>query len=153
MLKGPHRRHFPDDALADDGSKLSWQIDSGVSHPHDHPSLSLIHSQRCLGGSSSINGMVWYHPTQPEIDTLKSLGNKGWDWNSLYPYMKAVENNHLPNNEQARKWGEGMMEYVKQAQLDKIGAWCRHATAMLSHARISSPGDARQGSRNVHRHS
>ncbi|KAI5829486.1 alcohol oxidase [Schizophyllum commune Tattone D] len=72
------------DALADDGSKLSWQIDSG----------------RCLGGSSSINGMVWYHPTQPEIDTLKSLGNKGWDWNSLYPYMKAVENNHLPTNEQ-----------------------------------------------------
>ena len=44
--------------------------------------------------------MVWYHPTQPEIDTLKSLGNKGWDWNSLYPYMKAVENNHLPTNEQ-----------------------------------------------------
>ena len=25
---------LPDDALADDGSKLSWQIDSGVSHAH-----------------------------------------------------------------------------------------------------------------------
>jgi len=26
----------------------------------------------------------------------------------------------IPQNEQARKWGEGMMGYVKQAQLDKI---------------------------------
>ncbi|KAL1744224.1 hypothetical protein HDZ31DRAFT_82832 [Schizophyllum fasciatum] len=72
------------DALADNGTALSWKIDSG----------------RCLGGSSSINGMVWYHPTQPEMDALKTLGNKGWDWNSLYPYMKAVENNHLPSNAQ-----------------------------------------------------
>ncbi|TRM56965.1 hypothetical protein BD626DRAFT_516982 [Schizophyllum amplum] len=72
------------DALGDDGSALGWQIDSG----------------RCLGGSSSINGMVWFHPTKPEMDALKNLGNKGWDWNSLYPYMKAVEHNHLPNDAQ-----------------------------------------------------
>lgn len=71
-------------ASAEDGSALSWQIDSG----------------RCIGGSSSINGMVWFHPTQPEMDTLEALGSQGWNWNQLYPYMLAVENNHLPNDEQ-----------------------------------------------------
>jgi hypothetical protein len=29
---------------------------------------------------------------------------------------------HLPKNEQARKWGEGVIEYAKQAQLDKLSA-------------------------------
>ncbi|KAJ7275364.1 maintenance of telomere capping protein 1 [Mycena haematopus] len=28
---------------------------------------------------------------------------------------------YLPKNEQARKWGEGMIEYAKTAQLDKLG--------------------------------
>lgn len=72
------------DALAEDGSALSWKIDSG----------------RCVGGSSSINGMVWFHPTKPEMDALEALGSKGWNWETLYPYMTAVETYHLPNDEQ-----------------------------------------------------
>lgn len=61
----------------------------------------------------------------------------GWGWGSVWNAASAARTaataavqqartvvdeqvKHLPNNEQARKWGEGMMEYVKQAQLDKI---------------------------------
>ncbi|KAL1664706.1 hypothetical protein GGF50DRAFT_54311 [Schizophyllum commune] len=73
------------DALAENGTALSWKIDSG----------------RCVGGSSSINGMVWFHPTKPELDALEALGAKGWNCDTLYPYMTAVENYHLPNAEQA----------------------------------------------------
>ncbi|KAL1743688.1 hypothetical protein HDZ31DRAFT_40382 [Schizophyllum fasciatum] len=80
----PEQCNWKYEALGDDGSPLSWKIDSG----------------RCIGGSSSINGMVWYHPTQPEMDTLEALGSQGWNWYQLHPYMKAVENYHLPNDEQ-----------------------------------------------------
>ena len=38
------------------------------------------------------------------------------------PTMQNVQ--ELANNEQARKWSEGVMGYVKQAQLDKISASC-----------------------------
>jgi len=53
--------------LADDGSLLNTTIDSGA----------------CIGGSTSINGMVWYRPTKAEVDQLETLGNPGWNWDTL----------------------------------------------------------------------
>ncbi|KAL5522853.1 hypothetical protein ACEPAG_8871 [Sanghuangporus baumii] len=62
-------------AFDESGSRLSWSIDSGA----------------CIGGSTSINGMVWFRPTKDELDTLQTLGNPGWNWNTLEPYMEAIE--------------------------------------------------------------
>ncbi|KAF8887944.1 maintenance of telomere capping protein 1 [Gymnopilus junonius] len=58
----------------------------------------------------------------------------GWGWGSvgsvwssasaaLEKAKSAVDEQvkHLPKNEQARKWGEGVIEYAKTAQLDKLG--------------------------------
>ncbi|KAK2617016.1 hypothetical protein QQS21_000107 [Conoideocrella luteorostrata] len=67
-----------------DGQKLNATIDAGA----------------CIGGSTSINGMVWYRPTRAEIDQLESLGNPGWNWNTLEPYMEAIERNIPPTEEQ-----------------------------------------------------
>ncbi|KAI5120562.1 hypothetical protein M0805_002512 [Coniferiporia weirii] len=68
-------------AYDESGNPLSWTIDSGA----------------CIGGSTSINGMVWYRPTKAEIDKLELLGNPGWNWDSLEPYMEAIEHNTPPN--------------------------------------------------------
>ncbi|KAJ6787515.1 hypothetical protein PWT90_02278 [Aphanocladium album] len=57
----------------------------------------------CIGGSTSINGMVWYRPTKAEIDRLETLGNPGWNWATLHPYMEAIERNIPPNEEQIRQ--------------------------------------------------
>ncbi|KAG5648194.1 hypothetical protein DXG03_006149 [Asterophora parasitica] len=55
----------------------------------------------------------------------------GWGWGSVWSTASAAiqqaktvvdeQVKALPKNEQARKWGEGVMEYAKSAQLDKIG--------------------------------
>ncbi|PAV20424.1 alcohol oxidase [Pyrrhoderma noxium] len=71
-------------AYDENGNALSWTIDSGA----------------CIGGSTSINGMVWYRPTKKEIDTLELLGNKGWNWDALEPYMEAIENFTPPDTDQ-----------------------------------------------------
>ncbi|KAG5974216.1 hypothetical protein E4U55_008280, partial [Claviceps digitariae] len=63
-----------------DGNKLQSTIDSGA----------------CIGGSTSINGMVWYRPTKAEMDRLEHLGNPGWNWKTLEPYMEAIERNIPP---------------------------------------------------------
>ncbi|OAA72300.1 GMC oxidoreductase [Cordyceps fumosorosea ARSEF 2679] len=54
----------------------------------------------CIGGSTSINGMVWYRPTRAEIDRLETLGNPGWNWDTLEPLMEAMERNTPPTEEQ-----------------------------------------------------
>lgn len=58
-------------------------------------------------------------------------GGGGWGWGSVWTTASAAiqqaksvvdeQVKHLPKNEQARKWGEGVLEYAKTAQLDKIG--------------------------------
>ncbi|CAL1706785.1 unnamed protein product [Somion occarium] len=41
-----------------------------------------------LGGSSSLNFMVSVRPTGKEIDALEGLGNPGWNWESVWKYMR-----------------------------------------------------------------
>ncbi|KAJ6604315.1 maintenance of telomere capping protein 1 [Mycena vulgaris] len=55
----------------------------------------------------------------------------GWGWGTVWSSASAAiqqaksavdeQVKYLPKNEQARKWGEGMIEYAKTAQLDKLG--------------------------------
>ncbi|MES1926432.1 choline dehydrogenase [Salinisphaera sp. T31B1] len=47
----------------------------------------------CLGGSSSINGMVFIRGQRQDYDHWESLGNRGWRWESVLPYFKRIEHN------------------------------------------------------------
>lgn len=54
-----------------------------------------------------VNGMMWFRPTRTEVDKLEELGNSGWNWDSLEPYMTAAERNTPPNSVQ-RSQGAGL---------------------------------------------
>ncbi|KAK6072795.1 glucose oxidase [Seiridium cupressi] len=69
------------------GTALSWTIDSGA----------------CIGGSTSINGLMWYRPTEAEVNKLETLGNPGWNWANLVPYMEAIERFQPPNDIQVQQ--------------------------------------------------
>ncbi|KAG6817769.1 hypothetical protein H0H87_003177 [Tephrocybe sp. NHM501043] len=56
---------------------------------------------KVLGGSSSINGMCWTRGTIDQYDSIEQLGNPGWNFKSLFRYMKAAEFYNLPNPQQA----------------------------------------------------
>src|ERR1700679_256867 len=59
----------------------------------------LWHRGMALGGSSSINGMV-YNRGQPEdYDHLETLGCTGWNWASILPHFKALEDHPLGASE------------------------------------------------------
>lgn len=54
---------------------------------------------RVLGGSSSINGLM-YNRGQPEdYDQLLELGCEGWGWSDILPYFRAMEDHELGANE------------------------------------------------------
>ncbi|WP_184527235.1 GMC family oxidoreductase [Variovorax sp. Sphag1AA] len=48
---------------------------------------------RGLGGSSSINGMVYIRGTPSDYDGWAALGCSGWAWNDVLPYFKRSECN------------------------------------------------------------
>jgi choline dehydrogenase len=54
---------------------------------------------KMLGGSSSVNGMVWIRGQPQDYDRMASLGNRGWAWQDMAPYFKKLEDHALGENE------------------------------------------------------
>jgi choline dehydrogenase len=48
---------------------------------------------RGLGGSSSINGLIFIRGQREDYDHWAQLGNAGWDWDSVLPYFMKSEHN------------------------------------------------------------
>ena len=46
---------------------------------------------KTLGGSSSINGMVFNRGQNLDFDVWAQKGNKGWSYSDLLPYFKKYE--------------------------------------------------------------
>lgn len=47
---------------------------------------------RTLGGSSSINGMLYVRGNPLDYNTWAQFGNRGWSYDSVLPYFKKSEN-------------------------------------------------------------
>ncbi|MFS0738780.1 GMC family oxidoreductase N-terminal domain-containing protein [Sphingomonas sp. 1P06PA] len=50
---------------------------------------------RMLGGSSSINGMLYFHGHPGDYEDWVRLGNEGWGWDQIGPIFKQMENHAL----------------------------------------------------------
>ncbi|WP_439811156.1 GMC family oxidoreductase N-terminal domain-containing protein [Bordetella bronchiseptica] len=49
---------------------------------------------RVLGGSSSINGMIYMRGQRADYDGWAAQGNPGWGWDDVLPLFKASEDHH-----------------------------------------------------------
>jgi choline dehydrogenase len=54
---------------------------------------------RTLGGSSSVNAMVYMRGQPADYDHWRQLGNAGWSYADVLPYFKKAEHNERLNDE------------------------------------------------------
>ncbi|RUV48084.1 MULTISPECIES: GMC family oxidoreductase N-terminal domain-containing protein [unclassified Mesorhizobium] len=62
--------------------------DAGLDNNTDHWPRGKL-----LGGSSSINAMVWIRGAREDFDAWRDAGNPGWSYDDLLPAFKALEDN------------------------------------------------------------
>jgi choline dehydrogenase-like flavoprotein len=48
---------------------------------------------RCVGGTSSMNTMLYVRGHRHDYDTWRDLGNEGWGYDEVLPYFKRSEDN------------------------------------------------------------
>jgi len=71
--------------------KVNWiyetEIDKGTGgRPHKWP------KGKVLGGSSSINGLLYVRGQSADYDGWAQMGARGWSWDEVLPWFKKSEN-------------------------------------------------------------
>ena len=59
---------------------------------------------KVIGGSSSINGMVYVRGHARDFDSWSQLGATGWSFSDVLPYFKRLENWHSCESNANPKW-------------------------------------------------
>jgi choline dehydrogenase len=83
---------------------------------------------KVLGGSSSINGLLYVRGQDEDFNHWAQLGNKGWAWQDVLPYFRKAE--HWQGEEHEDR-GKGGPLHVSgnQTERDVVTAWIDAAVA------------------------
>ena len=71
---------------------VDWDYSSGYE-PHCNNRRIFLPRGKVLGGSSSINGMMYIRGNRCDYDEWRDLGCHGWGWDDVLPYFKRAEDN------------------------------------------------------------
>lgn len=74
-------------------ARYNWQFYT-EAQPHLNQRKVYWPRGRTLGGSSSINGLVYVRGQAEDYDHWAALGNAGWAWKDVLPYFIRSETNH-----------------------------------------------------------
>ncbi len=88
-------------------SRWNWQYES---EPEPHLNGRKLHTPRGkgLGGSSSINGLVYIRGNPLDFERWEEEGTRGWNYASVLPYFKRAERRAEGGNEY--RGGDGPLD-------------------------------------------
>jgi choline dehydrogenase len=94
--------------------KLNWRF---MTAPQAHLNNRLIPVPRghVVGGSGSINGMVYFRGQPRDFDDWAAAGNPGWSYREVLPYFLRSENNEsFPGSPYHARGGPMNVKFVKK---------------------------------------
>lgn len=79
-------------AFFPDWSPVNWRFET-TPQKHLNDRICYQPRGRGLGGSSSINAMIYIRGSQADYDRWAANGATGWGWDDVLPYFKKAESN------------------------------------------------------------
>ena len=73
-----------------DHDTLTWKFRSEPDPGTNGRAINYTRG-RVIGGSSSINGLIYIRGQPEDYDHWAQLGNRGWSWDDCLPYFKHAE--------------------------------------------------------------
>lgn len=123
-------------------ARRSWNFP--VEHEEGRPQAETWARGRGLGGSSSINGMLYCRGAPEDYDGWASFGVSGWNWSDMAPVFRKIENHQLGGN--AIRGGDGPLQISVRPLADPLGKAILNAGASLGLAQLDDlNGDKREG--------
>jgi choline dehydrogenase len=100
---------------------LSYPMNMGVydwgfsTEPEPHLGGRVLATPRgkVIGGSSSINGMVYVRGHAKDFDTWAEMGAQGWSYADVLPYFKRMENWHGDEGEAEYRGHDGPLHITR----------------------------------------
>ena len=78
--------------------KVAWHFETEPV-PEMHNRRISWPRGKTLGGSSSINGLIYIRGQRQDFDLWRQLGNTGWSYDDVLPYFRKAENQERGPNE------------------------------------------------------
>src|SRR5271155_2431033 len=85
---------------------------------------------KLLGGSSSINGMVFVRGQAQDFDTWAQLGNRGWSYTEVLPFFKRMES-YAGEGDDAFRGREGPLRVTNPEPRDPLFSTIIKAAAQV----------------------
>lgn len=74
------------------GTVYNWSFET-TPQKHMNGKIGKQPRGRTLGGSSSINAMIYIRGSKADYDGWAKAGASGWGWNDVLPYFRKAEDN------------------------------------------------------------
>lgn len=100
---------------------------------------------KLLGGSSSINGMVYIRGQREDFDDWARLGNAGWGYDDVLPYFRKSEDNDEGANQWRATGGPWKISGIKGREQEVVKLALKSALAQGWPENPDFNGEAQEG--------
>lgn len=117
-----------------------------VTEPYGDGQVNTFRRGRIIGGSTTVNGMIWNRGWAPQYDAWEKAGNKGWNWERFLSAFKALEDHELGGGTLRGNGGPVPVSVAKPRDPVSdafVTAMAKHGARFLED--INSSGDERVG--------
>jgi len=94
----------PGFAITKDQSERRWSF---ASTPQTHLAnrTDAVRVGSAVGGGSVVNGMAYTRGSAEDYNAWEALGNKGWNWENLFPYFRKSTTFAPPPEKYVEEYG------------------------------------------------